>query len=229
MHWLYDPELTANSNQLPDVEAKHAKALRLLEGEPVVITNGSGLCVEAVFGEGRSYSVTRTFELQPPKTKFHLVQALAKSDRDEMALQAACELGVSSVTPWESARSIVKWDGKEQRNLDRWRQIAISAMKQSQQAYLPQIEALAKTKDLKPSGLGLILVPGAEKTLRESISEQSEVTLVVGPEGGLSPTEISQLEAQGFLAVRLGSSVLRTSTAGPAAIAAMQFFLGNWG
>jgi 16S rRNA (uracil1498-N3)-methyltransferase len=157
-----------------------------------------------------------------------LIQALAKSDRDEMALQAACELGVSSVTPWESSRSIVKWDGKAEKNQERWQQIAVSAMKQSQQAWLPQVNPLAKTKQLRPFGIGLVLVPGADKALSDAVPGASEVTLVVGPEGGLSESEVELLTSQGFTPVRLGQSVLRTSTAGPAAIAALQFALGNW-
>lgn len=228
MHWLYDPQLTTASTELPATEVKHAKSLRLSVGESVVITNGRGLCANAVMHTDSVYQISSTFEVAEPETRFHLVQALAKSDRDEMALQAACELGVSSVTPWESSRSIVKWDGKMEKNQERWQQIAISAMKQSQQAWLPSVFPLSKTKQLRPRGTGLVLVPGAQKTLREVDLTGTEVTLVVGPEGGLSDQEIDQLVEQGFTPVRLGTSVLRTSTAGPAAIAALQLAIGNW-
>jgi 16S rRNA (uracil1498-N3)-methyltransferase len=228
VHWLFDPQLTQSTLELPAAEAKHARSLRLSAGEEVVITNGAGLCVSARMVNDVSYEVIGKFEIPQPKTRFHLVQALAKSDRDEMALQAACELGVSSVTPWESARSIVKWDGKADKNQERWQQIALSAMKQSQQAWLPTVLPLTKTKQLSPKGLGLVLVPGANNSLQEVDLSQDEITLVVGPEGGLTDQEVAQLVEQGFTPVRLGSSVLRTSTAGPAAIAALQLAIGNW-
>lgn len=229
MHWLFDPHLNSQSEQLTDAEAKHAKSLRLSVGEEIVITNGAGFCVLATMTSESDFRIASEFEVEKPKIAFHLIQALAKSDRDEMALQAACELGVSSVTPWESSRSIVKWDGKAEKNRERWQQIALSAMKQSQQAWLPQVNPLSKTKQLKPAGRGLVLVPGVSNTLGESVTGASEVTLVVGPEGGLSDSEVEVLTSQGFTPVRLGQSVLRTSTAGPAAIAALQFALGNWG
>ncbi len=228
MHWLFDPQLNLQSEYLTDTEAKHAKSLRLSVGEEIVITNGAGLYVRATMTSESGFRIDSHFEVEKPRISFHLIQALAKSDRDEMALQAACELGISSVTPWESSRSIVKWDGKAEKNQERWQQIAISAMKQSQQAWLPKVNPLAKTKQLKPFGIGLVLVPGADKALADAVPGASEVTLVVGPEGGLSESEVELLTSQGFTPVRLGQSVLRTSTAGPAAIAALQFALGNW-
>ena len=228
MHWLYDPLLSESSTELSPSEAQHAKSLRLNLGEDVTITNGLGLVAVAKMTSPNTFEITTVEHIQPLAIKFHLVQALAKSDRDEMALQAACELGVSSVTPWESARSIVKWDGKSEKNRARWEQIAISAMKQSQQAHRCEIEPLTKTKDLRPKGVGLILVPGAQTSIATAIDSAKEITLVVGPEGGLPDSEIQQLIDQGFKPVRLGSSVLRTSTAGPAAIAALQLALGNW-
>jgi 16S rRNA (uracil1498-N3)-methyltransferase len=158
----------------------------------------------------------------------HLVQALAKGDRDELAVQAAVELGISSVTPWQAENSISNWSGKEKKGQERWRQIVISALKQSQQAFLPGVHELAKTHQLSPRGTGVLLRPDAGVALSDLDTEVGEFTVVVGPEGGISPAEIEALEANGFVSYRLGASVLRTSTAGPAAIAAIQALSGAW-
>jgi len=228
VHWLYDPNLHSGSKDLTAEETKHARSLRLQPGEQIALTNGRGLVAVAVMTTEASYLVERLDSIPESRIRFHLVQALAKSDRDEMALQSVCELGITSVTPWAADRSIVKWDGKEEKNLERWRQIALAAMKQSQQAWLPELEAVSKTKNLEPRGLSLVLEPTAETALSDIKLDKDEVTLVVGPEGGISNTELAELSSKGFIPVRLGPSVLRTSTAGPAALAALQFASGYW-
>ena len=228
MHRLFDPSLHSGSTDLTAEEAKHARSLRLQPGEQIALTNGKGLVAFAVMTTEAGYQIERLDSIPESKIRFHLVQALAKSDRDEMALQSACELGISSVRPWAAERSIVKWDGKEEKNLERWRQIALAAMKQSQQAWLPEIEPVAKTKNLEPRGLSMILEPTADTALSDVNLETGEVTIVVGPEGGISKTELAELSSKGFIPVRLGPSVLRTSTAGPAALAALQFASGYW-
>ncbi|MEY3560977.1 MAG: hypothetical protein RL068_129 [Actinomycetota bacterium] len=228
MHWLYDPDLSVDSHTLSASEAKHARSLRLEVGEAVVVTNGAGLCVEATIVDETRYSISNTFSVEPPKVRFHLIQALAKGDRDELALQTAVELGASSVTPWTAERSIVRWDGKAEKNQQRWQQIAIEAMKQSQQAHLCKVNPVVTTKQIDSHGLTLVLLPQARLGISDVDLNQEDITLIVGPEGGVSPKEAEHFESKGFIAVRLGGSVLRTSTAGPAAIAAMQFASGNW-
>ena len=228
MHWFFDPSLSNSSSSLAADEAKHARSLRLQVGEKITVTNGRGLVVSATMNSEVTYAIEKLEEQPAPRRRFHLVQALAKSDRDEMALQAACELGLATVTPWAADRSIVRWDGKEARNADRWQQIALSAMKQSQQPWLTEVMPLAKTKQLSPLGLGLVLDPRAEATLADVDLSSSDVMLVVGPEGGISESELADLRLRGFKPVRLGPSVLRTSTAGPAALAALQFASGYW-
>ncbi|MEY3624683.1 MAG: hypothetical protein RL696_64 [Actinomycetota bacterium] len=146
-----------------------------------------------------------------------------------MALQASVELGVSSVTPLQSERSVVRWDGKAEKNRERWQQIALSAMKQSQQAHLCVIKELQTTKTVRPVGLGLVLDPAASQTISSVGFELDDITLVVGPEGGLSDAEIQKLSESGFTPVRLGTSVLRTSTAGPAAICHRRPHARCWG
>ena len=138
------------------------------------------------------------------------------------------ELGLSSVTPWSADRSIVRWDGKEAKNQTRWQQIATEAMKQSQQSFRCEVLPLATTRQLVAAGTALVLDPKAEKSIGELLPLKDDVTIVVGPEGGISDPEFDLLESRGFQRVRLGASVLRTSSAGPAAIAALQFASRLW-
>jgi len=231
VHWFYDPSLSAETATLPSAEAQHAKSLRIRMGEEISLTNGAGLVSRAqVLSEAPfEFSISHSQSFEQAKFRFHLIQALAKNDRDELALQAAVELGATQITPWQSARSIVRWDGKEEKNKARWQQIALEAMKQSQQPYLPSVNPVTKTKDLKVTdGIGLVLDPRAKNSLSDIEFESGLVTLVVGPEGGISLEELGLLEANGFKPVRLGVSVLRASTAGPAAIAAISALTGNW-
>ena len=228
MHWLYDPGLSSQSNVLPASEASHAKSLRLRVGEQVSITNGLGLVATASMNSETGYEISELQQNNLRTPRFHLVQALAKADRDELAMQTCVELGLSSVTPWSSDRSIVRWDGKEAKNQTRWQQIAIEAMKQSQQAFLCEVKPIATSKQLSAVGTALVLDPKATKSLTDFMPLSEDVTLVVGPEGGISDAEFQLLEEKGFQRVRLGNSVLRTSSAGAAAMAALQFASGLW-
>ena len=228
MHWLYDPGLSSQSNVLPPSEASHAKSLRLRVGEQVSITNGLGLVATASMNSETGYEISESQQTNQRTPRFHLVQALAKADRDELAMQTCVELGLSSVTPWSSDRSIVRWDGKEAKNQTRWQQIAIEAMKQSQQAFLCEVKPIATSKQLSAVGTALVLDPKATKSLTDFMPLSEDVTLVVGPEGGISDAEFQLLEEKGFQRVRLGTSVLRTSSAGAAAMAALQFASGLW-
>ena len=228
MHWLYDPGLSSQSNVLPPSEASHAKSLRLRVGEQVSITNGLGLVATASMTSEAGYEISESQQTNQRTPRFHLVQALAKADRDELAMQTCVELGLSSVTPWSSDRSIVRWDGKEAKNQTRWQQIAIEAMKQSQQAFLCEVKPIATSKQLSAVGTALVLDPKATKSLTDFMPLSEDVILVVGPEGGISDAEFQLLEEKGFQRVRLGTSVLRTSSAGAAAMAALQFASGLW-
>lgn len=230
MHWFYDPTFTGDSSSIRVDEIQHFKSLRIRGGEQIVVTDGLGNshrceAIEPAKGLVRVESSTRH---NRPEVRIQLIQAIAKGDRDEMALQASVELGCSSVVAWQSEHSISRWDGKEQKSLERWRQIAIAAMKQSQQAFLPEIQGPLSTSDLKPAGHGILLLPEADLSLSEVDRGATEYSLVVGPEGGISEAEIEQLRVSGFVAYRLGKSVMRTSTAGPAAIAALKTLRGLW-
>lgn len=216
-------------------EARHAIAVaRVRIGERLSLGDGGGLVASGVV-----ITVERdvlTLEVQtverhdPPRPELWLAQALAKGDRDELAVQAATELGVSGVVPWAAERSVSRWDGpKAERGRERWASIVREASKQSIRPFVPAVDAVATVGALaKLSGQVLVLVPGAEVALTEVDLDPDRVTLVVGPEGGTSPRELELLREAGATQVRLGAEVLRTSTAGPAALAVLNARLGRW-
>lgn len=229
MHWFFDPSFSKESNLIAKSELDHFKSLRIRVGERVTVTNGQGdvFVCETLDPKSGELSLLEKTSQPAPKPKINLVQALAKGDRDEMALQACVELGVASITPWQAELSIVDWTGKETKGQARWQEIAISAMKQSQRAHLPEVLKVHRTAELKPRGIGVILDPRSEESLL-SLPESEEITLVVGPEGGVSDKETHQLKAAGFIPFRLGHAIMRTSTAGPAAVSAILTKLQTW-
>jgi len=218
-------------------EARHAVTVsRLRVGERVSIGDGRGRVVHGpVTGaEPRrlEIDVESVSDEPAPSPRLTLVQALAKGDRDELAVQAATELGVDRVVPWSATRSVSRWDGaKAEKGRARWASIVREAVKQSLRARIPAVEPVASTRELPARLQGermLLLVPGAETPLSGIRSDGRDLALVVGPEGGIDPAEIERLREAGAEPVRLGDSVLRTSTAGPAAIAVLSVALGRW-
>ena len=220
-------------------EAKHAAVNRVRPGERVSVGNGAGLLVSGPVVAGSPAELVVRIEdvraEQPARPELWLVQALAKGDRDELAVQAATELGVAGVLPWAAERSVVRWDGpKRQKGEERWRSIVREASKQSIRAFLPEVGPLATTADLAALAAGgdtvLVLEPtAADRLAAVGLSgDAGRVYLVVGPEGGISPGELDRLRAAGGRLVRLGREVLRTSTAGPSALAVLSANSGRW-
>ncbi|MDF2441858.1 MAG: rRNA (uracil1498-N3)-methyltransferase [Subtercola sp.] len=219
-------------------EQKHAVTVnRIRVGEATSIGDGRGLVVSgpviAVSGSVLSIAVTDVERVAPATHRIHLVQALAKGDRDELAVQAATELGVAVVSPWAAERSVSRWVGpKIAKGLERWRTIVREATKQSIQAWVPEAGELQSTKDLVALAAGsrmLVLDPTAELSLTAvDLGTPGDLVLVVGPEGGIAPGELEALEAAGATRVKLGTGILRTSTAGPVAIAVLNVRLGTW-
>ena len=165
-----------------------------------------------------------------PEPSLWLAQGLAKGDRDELAIQAATELGAAGMIPWAAERSVSRWDGaKAAKGRERWASIVREASKQAIRSRIPDVAALASTADLTAlPGVVLVLDPLGELALTEAALDDERITLVVGPEGGIAPREFEALVAAGARRVRLGPEVLRTSTAGPAALAVLNARLGRW-
>lgn len=219
-------------------EARHAvQVVRLAVGETVLVADGAGRrsTGEVVGATPDELSVRLgQVEVVPERRpRFVLVQGLAKGDRDEQAVEAATELGVDVVVPWQSERSIVQWRGeKEQRGRARWESIVAAAAKQSRRARVPKIEPLVRMSGVRQrlEGAALALVLHEEATAALAgveLPADGDVVLVVGPEGGITPAELATFAEVGAQTVRLGAEVLRSSTAGPAALAVLNA-LGRW-
>ena len=213
-------------------EGRHAATVvRLSAGERVLLGDGVGRqALAEVVASDRHTVTARVLDLRTepaPATRFVLVQALAKAGRDEQAVEAATELGVDQVVPWQAARSVVSWRGERAvRGRARWQAIVAAATKQSRRFYLPEVSALAGQADvedlLRAATLGLVLAPQAGMPLGSvAFPAAGSVVVVVGPEGGLEAGELAGLVAAGGMPVRLGREVLRASTAGPAALAVL--------
>lgn len=224
---------------LTGAEAHHAVTVRRVRvGEEVTVGDGRGLWLTGVVEEPVSpkrlvVRVTARREEAPSAPRLVLVQALAKGDRDELAIQAATELGVDEIVPWQAARSVSRWDAaKAAKGVARWQTIVREAAKQAHRAWVPEVAQPVTTAQLASRCADadvLLLEPTASASLSSLAADPSrDLVLVVGPEGGIAPEELERLGAAGARAVRLGDTVLRTSTAGPAALALVNARLGRW-
>ena len=221
-------------------EAKHAVSVRRMRtGEAIQLTNKTGLrvrgSVESIIGNTLHVRVESVEQEQIPQFQLTLVQALAKGDRDELAIQAATELGVMAVVPWEADRSVSRWIGiKEAKGVERWQSIVTEAAKQSLSVWHPKVHAPIKgvqvAQLVDSYDAVLVLDPTAEKGIGSTnLPSSGTVAFVVGPEGGISELELEALEKAGAVRVNLGAPILRTSTAGVAAISAILALTGRWG
>ncbi len=221
-------------------EAHHAVAVRRLrEGERVVLTDGRGRsCEGTVTGTGkRRLDVTADVVTDHPEPAPALVvvQALPKGDRGELAVEMLTEVGVARIVPWAAARSVAVWKGERaEKSLARWRATAREAAKQARRPWHPAVDPLASTADvvalLAGADLAVVLHESADAPLAAvAVPDAGSVVVVVGPEGGLTDHELSAFADAGAGPVRLGAEVLRTSTAGPAAVAAMLSRTPRWG
>ena len=229
---LSEVDASAGRVRISGDEARHAITVaRVRVGESISVGNGRGLIAEgtvgSIAGGELEVEVARLERIERPSPELWLAQALAKGDRDELAIQAGTELGVSGVIPWQAERSVSRWDGaKVAKGRERWQSIVREASKQSIRAWVPEVAEPATTTQLAAlPGLVLVLEPTATARLTDlELGEHDRITLVVGPEGGVSPKELQTLTTH----VRLGAEVLRTSTAGPAALAVLSARLGRW-
>ncbi|MGV9193126.1 16S rRNA (uracil(1498)-N(3))-methyltransferase [Microbacterium sp. MC2] len=222
---------------LTGAEAHHAAAVRRVRpGEPVTVGDGHGVwltgTVEAAAPREVTVRVDGRREVPASTPRIVLVQALAKGDRDELAIQAATELGADEIVPWQAARSVSRWDPqKAAKGVARWSTIVREATKQAHRAWLPTVAEPVTTRQLvarTASTHMFVLEPTAGTALSVVDISDRDLVLVVGPEGGIAPEELDALTAAGAQPVRLGDTVLRTSTAGPAALAVLQARLGRW-
>jgi 16S rRNA (uracil1498-N3)-methyltransferase len=240
LHFLVESSGSAgigDTVSLTGAEAKHAAVVRRLRvGESVTIGDGAGAWLDGAVTDVSATRVdvriTGRSDADAPSTRLTLVQALAKGDRDELAVQAACELGIDEVVPWQASRSISRWEGpKAVKGRERWSAIVREASKQAHRAWVPEVSTPLSTAQLIARVEGqrmLVLDPTATMRLSSIKADGRDLVLIVGPEGGITPEELAKFEGAGAERVRLGDTVLRTSTAGPAAIAVLSAALGRW-
>jgi 16S rRNA (uracil1498-N3)-methyltransferase len=221
-------------------EGRHAATVRRIRaGERVDVADGDGRvarCEVAAAGRDRLDLAVLALDLVPaPSPAFVLAQALAKGGRDEQAVETATELGVDAVVPWQASRSVVRWEGERgEKARRRWAATAREAAKQSRRARVPAVADVVTTAGLAARAADaartLVLHEAATRPLAGvELPAAGEVLVVVGPEGGITPEELTALTDAGGVTVRLGDEVLRASTAGPAALVVLAARAGRWG
>ena len=219
-------------------EGRHAATVRRVQvGEAVDLADGKGTrarCTVVSLGHDAVELQVRERVVEPQPSPWLVVaQGIAKGDRGELAVELATEVGVDEVLPWAAARCVVKWEGaRGQRALGRWRSTAREAGKQSRRARHPVVGAqvdLDALVERAGRAATLVLHEQADVPLATvPLPAEGQVLLVVGPEGGITDRELAALTATGATAVRLGASVLRTSTAGAAAAAVVSARTARW-
>lgn len=228
-------------------EGRHAGGVRRVSaGEHVDLVDGRGLrlgCETTGATEAGIAVVVRSrVQEAAPAPRLTLVQALAKGGRDEQAVEAATEVGVDDVVPWQSDRCVVRWSGpRAARGRARWQGVALAAAKQSRRAWVPSVAEAVGTRALTAwvrgvvdeGGVCLVCHEEGTRTLSDVLADgelhgADRVVLVVGPEGGIAPDELDALRGAGARVVLLGPHVLRSSTAGPVAAALVSVATGRW-
>ncbi|MER5731162.1 16S rRNA (uracil(1498)-N(3))-methyltransferase [Streptomyces sp. NPDC002138] len=224
-------------------EGRHAVSVkRLNPGEAVVLADGRGRWAEAVVkaAEGKDrlvVAVDSVHEEPLPTVRITVVQALPKGDRGEVAVETMTETGVDAVVPWQASRCITQWRGdRGAKALGKWRATAREAGKQSRRVRFPEVAEAMSTKQVAAllAGADLAMVLHEDRDAASAALATAElpaagsIVLVVGPEGGVSPEELAVFAEAGAKPYRLGRSVLRTSTAGTAAVSVLLARTGRW-
>lgn len=227
-------------------EARHAAGVRRVRvGERLVVTDGRGrwLCgpaLEVLDRDSVRIAVTDSGFESCGEPTITVVQALPKSDRGELAVELMTEVGVDRIVPWQARRCVARWDSQRAvRGLRRWRRTAAEAAKQSRRTWVPEIVepvdlagVIALIEDVAGQGpcASLVCHEAAQGPLLEQdLPARGNVLIVVGPEGGVDDEELATLMAAGAAPVSLGPTVLRTSTAGAAAVLLVSADTGRLG
>ncbi|ASW56257.1 16S rRNA (uracil(1498)-N(3))-methyltransferase [Plantactinospora sp. KBS50] len=239
--FLVDELPGGGTGVLDGAEGRHAATVqRLRVGERLILADGRGGTATAeVSAVGRGtldYRIEQTRYAAPPDPRLVAVQGIAKGDRGELAVQAMTETGVDEIVPWAAARSVAQWRGERgARSRERWTSTAREAAKQARRPWLPvvggdpDVSTAQVARRLAGAAVAVVLHEEAtERLTAVELPAAGEIVLVIGPEGGITPDELSAFAAVGARPVRLGDAVLRTSTAGVAALAVLSARLRRW-
>ena len=218
-------------------EGRHAAVVRRIKlGEIVDLCNGEGVRATGTVCEVKKESIfiqVETVENEPlPELQIVVVQAVAKGDRAELAVEMLTEVGVDVVVPWRAHHSVVKWDNAE-KALERWRRTMREATKQSRRAWMPFVEGLQSSEAIceliAAADLAVVLHESADQSLANiTVPKSGQIVLVIGPEGGISQDELLMFGNAGAKIAQMGPSVMRTSTAGAVATAVISSGTSRW-
>lgn len=224
---------------LPAAAAHHAvRVLRLRSGDAITLFNGSGgECTARITAIGK-HAVTVAVERYDPVEResplsVTLVQAVSSGERMDLTIQKAVELGVARIVPVESERGVVRLKGERAaKRMAHWQQVVVSACEQCGRNRIPEVRMISSLDVWLAAeekyAQRWVLLPGAETALRDLPRPQRPIELLVGPEGGLTDAEVDAARRAGYQSVRLGPRVLRTETAAPALLAAIQALWGDF-
>jgi 16S rRNA (uracil1498-N3)-methyltransferase len=219
-----------------------ATVRRIRRGDTLILGDGTGglarCAVEESGRDGLRARVVDRWQTPPVQPPVTVVQALPKTERSELAIELATEAGADAFVAWRAARCVARWEGaRAEKGLRRWRAVARAAAQQSRRAHIPSVDGVLSTEpltqrisDAVASGaMVLALHESADGRLTDlPLPQAKSVMLVVGPEGGISREELLALTDAGAVAVRLGPTVLRTSTAAAVALGALGVLTTRW-
>ena len=217
-----------------------ANVRRIRPGEHLDLGDGAGTvahCVVDNVTKGRlTAKVVELHSVAVASPRVTVVQALPKSDRSELAIELATEAGADGFVAWQASRCVARWESaaKIDKGLRRWQAVARSAARQSRRPHIPPVSGVVSTAELvqrvRDSGvMALVLHESADVKLTElPLAQADSLLLIVGPEGGIADDEIATLTDAGATPVRLGPTVLRTSTAAAVALGALGALTARW-
>ncbi|TQN31065.1 16S rRNA (uracil1498-N3)-methyltransferase [Haloactinospora alba] len=236
-------ELDTERVVLSGAEGRHAATVRRLSaGDVVQLTDGAGTrarCMVTEVGKDTLVCAVEERATDPvPCPWLTVVQALPKGDRGELAVESMTEVGVDTIVPWSAERCVTRWKPERvPKALGKWRATAREAAKQARRSRIPEVTEPATTDGvaslISASGLGIVLHEESGHRLSELVvpgdsAESGGIVLVVGPEGGFTDTELRTFDTAGAVRSLLGPTVLRTSTAGVAALSVLQTRCERW-
>jgi 16S rRNA (uracil1498-N3)-methyltransferase len=238
-HYIDMPLTTGARVVLPESAVAHlVRVLRLGPGDSFALFNGDGFDYTAsLVSLGKKHAEAELLErleiASESPLRITLAQGIARGEKMDLILQKATELGVACIAPIVTERTEVKLDGERaEKKMLHWRGVVASACEQSGRARLPQIsepQSLAKFAASDGNTRRFVLDPDSGQAPGSAaIGAQDGVTLLIGPEGGLSERDLSALHAARYEGLKLGPRILRTETAGLAAIAALNALYGDW-